>query len=210
MIEIRKGNVISIDEDFQGTVHQAAQIFNKGGIFVYPTDTIYGIGGDPFNSRAVNRINAIKGRDESKKFILLVDNLDRLLTYAEVVLDKHFDFLHAVWPNPVSIVLNLKSETRKKLNSTTAAFRIPHHRFCRTLISEIKKPLISTSVNRSGQEPLSEMDFINYEMGKELDAMFYSGKKALKVASTLIDLTGNQPVLIREGAVKFKDLMDIY
>lgn len=210
MIEVRKGKLVSIDDDFQGAITQAAQIYNEGGVFVYPTDTIYGIGGDPFNINTVKRINEIKGRDESKRFILLVDDLNRLLNYANIVLDKHFDFLHAIWPNPVSVILNLKLDAVKQLGTATAAFRIPHHRFCRTLISEIKKPLISTSANRSGQDPLVERDFINYELGKELDCIFYSGKKSLTIASTLIDLTNNEPALIREGAVKFKDIQHAF
>lgn len=210
MHEARKGKLVAIDDDFNGAVNQAAQIFNEGGVFVYPTDTIYGIGGDPFDINTVARINSIKGRDESKRFILLIDNLERLLSYVNVVLDKHFDFLHSIWPNPVSVILNLNQDSAKHLGSKTAAFRIPHHRFSRTLISEIKKPIISTSANRSGQEPLLERDFINYELGPELDCIFYSEKKSHKVASTLVDLTGNQPVLIREGIVKFEDLMASY
>ncbi|MGE5498953.1 MAG: L-threonylcarbamoyladenylate synthase, partial [Syntrophothermus sp.] len=150
------------------------------------------------------------GRDESKRFILLADNLDLLFEYAHVVLDKHFDFLHAIWPNPVSVVLNLKPAAVKLLGTPTAAFRIPHHRFCRNLISEIKKPLISTSVNRSGEEPHNEVDPINYEFGPELDGIFYSIHQPLGTASTILDLTGNAPVLIREGSVKFRDLMEVF
>jgi tRNA A37 threonylcarbamoyladenosine synthetase subunit TsaC/SUA5/YrdC len=78
------------------------------------------------------------------------------------------------------------------------------------LLSEIDRPLISTSINKAGREALNERDLISYEFGSELDAIFYTEKKAVTKSSTLIDLTGNSPELLREGAVKFKDIMEVY
>lgn len=210
MTQERKGKFISIDDDISSAVKAASEIFRSNGVFAYPTDTIYGLGGNPFSRESVNRIANIKERDEKKKFILLIKDLPTLFRYASVELDKHHDFLHKIWPNPISIILNLNSESARLLGQSTAAFRIPHHKFCKMLLSEIERPLISTSINKAGNQPLNERDLINYEFGNELDAIFFTEKKVVEKSSTLIDLTGNHPELLREGAVKFRDIMEVY
>lgn len=210
MSEERKGKFISVDEDINYAVKAASEIFKSNGVFAYPTDTIYGLGCNPFSNEAVNRIVKIKERDEKKKFILLVQDLPTLFRYADVKLDKHYDFLHKIWPNPISIILNLKADVARRLDQPTAAFRIPHHKFCKLLLAEINSPLVSTSVNKAGREAVNERDLINYEFGSELDAIFFTGKKVVAKSSTLIGLTDASPELLREGAVKFKDIMDFY
>ncbi|MGE5432887.1 MAG: L-threonylcarbamoyladenylate synthase [Syntrophomonadaceae bacterium] len=210
MTDERKGKFISIDEDINAAVRAASEIFRRNGVFAYPTDTIYGLGGNPFSREVVNRIANIKERDEKKKFIFLVQNLNTLFRYSEVELDKHHDFLHKIWPNPISIILNLNEESARLLGQPTAAFRIPHHKFCKILLAEIDRPLISTSINRAGGEPINERDVINYDFGSELDAIFFTEKKVVAKSSTLIDLTGTAPKLLREGAVKFKDIIEVY
>ncbi|MEI7812331.1 MAG: L-threonylcarbamoyladenylate synthase [Ignavibacteria bacterium] len=199
--------MILADGDINGAVKEAARIFTEGGVFIYPTDTIYGIGGDPFNPDCTLRINKMKRRDESKKFIFLADNLQRLTGYTDVAMEKHFDFLDAVWPDPVSVILKLNHQTVALLGQTTAGFRVPRSGFCVSLIAEVKKPLISTSVNRSGGGPMTEPDAIYCEFGSEVNAVFYTEKKLLRLGSTIIDLTDSVPVLVREGAVKFSELM---
>lgn len=210
MSEERKGKFISIDEDVNSAAKAASNIFCNNGVFAYPTDTIYGLGGNPFSRDVVARIAGIKERDEKKKFILLIRDLPTLFRYADVTLDKHYDFLHKIWPNPISIILNLNQETARLLGQPTAAFRIPHHKFCKILLSEIDRPLVSTSINKAGSEALNERDLINYEFGNELDAIFYTEKKVVAKSSTLIDLSGHNPELLREGAVKYKDIMSVY
>lgn len=205
-----KARLINIEEDFNLAVSEAAKLYREGGVFVYPTDTISGFGCDPVNDIATERIVKIKGREEQKRFILLISGLGALLRYADIQYDKQMDFLYKIWPNPVSVVLKLNNEAVRLLNTPTAAFRVPNHRFCRTLLEEISAPLVSTSVNRSGKPPLHEMEEINYEFGSEVDAVFYTSNKTFVQASTLIDLIDSEPVLIREGAVKFAELMSTF
>jgi len=90
------------------------------------------------------------------------------------------------------------------------AFRIPNNKFCIKLLENIKMPLISTSVNYSGQEPLNSPDIIIQEFGKEVDAVFYSEKKSYFIASTIIDLSSEKPLLVREGKIKFEEIIKHY
>ena len=207
MSKTKTAKYINIDDNLGESVNIAKRIYFEGKIFIYPTDTIYGLGANPFNENAVERVNNIKGRELGKMYILLVSDIDTLMQYVDINSEKHLDFLISIWPNPVSVILNLNSKFREIFQKETAAFRIPHHRFCLKLLSELKMPLISTSVNRSKQPPITEPGLIRDEFSSEVEAIFYSKKRSFFKASTIITLNDSKPGLIREGKIKYKDLL---
>jgi len=207
MIKKKKSILINIDENFDESIKLANELFLKGSIFIYPTDTIYGFGGNPFNEIAIKKISEVKGKANWRRYIFLVSDIEMLKNYADISSEKYLDFLLSIWPNPVSVILKLNKKYQEILNSETGAFRIPNYRFCQKLISELKMPLISTSVNRTGNEPLNDPSQIILEFANEVDAIFYSDKKSFFEASTLIDLGKDEPVLVREGKIKFVELM---
>ncbi len=195
-----------IDDDIEGVLKLAHKLYFEGSVFIHPTDTIYGFAANPFNKEAVDEISRIKQRDEEHKYILLIQNIDSLLKYITVVDDLHIDFLMRIWPNPVSVVLPVNQEVGDILETETLAFRIPSHTFCQRLLERIQAPLISTSVNRSGEAPLNDPQVIIQEFRDEVGAVFYSQKKQHPVSSTLVDLTGKVPILLREGRIPFSHI----
>lgn len=201
---------ISVDENLDEAIKLAVELFFNGGVFVYPTDTIYGFGGNPFNDEVVRKIARIKGRPDWKRYIHLVGSVEILQRYIDIKSEKIFDALLKIWPNPISVILKLNTHTRDILGTDTTAFRIPNNRFCLKLLNEIKMPLISTSVNRSGNPPMNDPGMIIQEFGKEVDTVFFSENKSFFEASTLIDLTDEHPKLIREGKIKFADLIKYF
>ena len=207
---IKSGKLINIDADINIAVKQASKIYFEGGVFIYPTDTIYGFGANPFNEEAVNRVNEIKGREAGKWYILLINGINDLLKYVELKSEKDMDFLISIWPNPVSVILNLNNKTKSILKRDTAAFRVPNNRFCQKLLSEIKMPLISTSVNKNNQAPLTEPSLIKDKFASEVEAVFYTGKKSFFDASTIIDLCDAELKIVREGKIKFEELLPKY
>jgi L-threonylcarbamoyladenylate synthase len=207
MINNKKTKLINIDENFEESINLARELFMKGSIFIYPTDTIYGFGGNPFNENAIKKISEVKGKENWRRYIFLISEIEMLKSYADINSERYLDFLLSIWPNPVSVILKLNKKYQQILKAETGAFRIPNHRFCVKLISEINMPLVSTSVNRTGKEPLNDPSLIIQEFGDEVDAIFYSDKKSFFEASTLIDLVKDEPVLIREGRIKFVELM---
>jgi L-threonylcarbamoyladenylate synthase len=208
VVENNKCEIINIDQAFDEALKLAKKLYLKGSVFIYPTDTIYGIGGNPFNIEAVEKINILKGRDLGKRYILLINSIENLLKYVEMKSEKHLDFLLSIWPNPVSVVLPLNTNTKRLLGAQTASFRIPNHRFCLKLLAELQMPLISTSVNLAGEKPLIEPSIIRDEFSSMTDAIFYTDKKSYIEASTLIDLNDSKPVLLREGKFKFEDILN--
>lgn len=207
MLEKKKNLLINIDDNFEESVKTAAELFLTGSVFIYPTDTIYGFGGNPFNEATIKKISEIKGKINWRRYIFLISDLEILKSYADITSERYLDFLLSIWPNPVSVILKFNKKYQDIFKSETGAFRIPNHRFCFKLISELKMPLISTSVNRTGNEPMNDPSQIIQEFSEEVDAIFYSDKKSFFEASTLIDLSKEEPVLVREGRIKFVELM---
>ena len=210
MVETIEALKINVDKNLKESVALAKKLYLEGSIFIYPTDTIYGIGANPFNENAVKKISELKGRNEDKKNILLVHNIEKLLEYVDISSEKYLDLLLALWPNPVSVVLSLNKKFKKILNTTSVAFRIPNHKFCLKLLEEIKMPLISTSVNKSNNPPIDEPSVIFEEFSNSIGTIFYSSKKNFQEASTLIDLTGTKPNIIRQGKIMVDDMIDKY
>lgn len=207
-MENNKLQLVNIDKDFDKSVEIAHQLFLNGSIFIYPTDTIYGFGGNPMNEHVIKRISDVKGKGNWRRYIFLISEIEQVKNYADINSERYLDFLISVWPNPVSVILKLKDNYQQIFGTETGAFRIPNHRFCLKLLDKLKMPLISTSVNRTGSEPMNEPSMIIQEFSSEVDAIFYSDNKSFFEASTLVDLSTEEPRLIREGKIKFVELMN--
>jgi L-threonylcarbamoyladenylate synthase len=129
------------------------------------------------------------------------------MNYVEVVSADHFEFLENLWPARVTVILKLNDRTKEITNQETAAIRIPDEKFCLKLLTEISRPLISTSVNKSGGEPFNNYDKIVKNFIHEVDAIFYYSNQTETLSSTIVDLTSEKPILIREGSIKFVELL---
>lgn len=207
MIQIET-KIISIEKNIQHAVSLGRDMFLEGRIFIYPTDTIYGIGGNPFNEDVVERIQNIKGRNTDKRFIYLIDSIETLLRYADFPFEEYIDFLKSIWPNHLTAIVKLKPSAQNLFGQHDAAFRIPDNHFCQKLLSTIKMPLISTSVNRSGQHPLFDSASILNEFRDEVDAVFYQNGNSLQEASTIISLVDEEIKLVRAGKIPFGDILN--
>jgi len=198
--------LISIDNSPELAVSQASKVFNSGQIFIYPTDTIYGFGCNPFNKTSLKKLNAIKGRVAIKRFILLVDTLEMLFKYVAKLDIQQSELLNRIWPNPISVILRLNDSTIENLGYDSAAFRIPDHAFCINLLKKIKIPIVSTSVNITGAKQLNNFPEIKHEFADKVAAIFYTESEANTEPSTLIDLTESKPIVLREGKIKYLEL----
>lgn len=201
---------LNVDKEKNQAIDVAKRLFYEGKIFIYPTDTIYGFGANPFNPDAVKKITEIKQREEEKKFIMLAGSIEMLMRYIELRDERIIDFLMAIWPSPVSVILPLQSKSAEQLGLNNAAFRIPKDNFVQNLVTSINMPLISTSVNRKGKPALQEYSLVEQEFKYEVDAILYSTKSTFYKPSTLITLTGDEPALLREGQVSFDDIQKIF
>lgn len=138
-------------------IKKVVEVLNLGGIILYPTDTIWGIGCDATNSKAVNKVYDLKGRGQLKLQIVLIESIEVLLKYVEEVPDLAIDLINS-FTDPITIVYEGARNLAKNVatDDNTAAIRIPRDEFCQKLLKAFGKPIISTSANFSGNPtPLS-------------------------------------------------------
>lgn len=163
-------------------------------ILILPTDTIYGFSGIFPNTS--NKIASIKGRDLNKPFIALVSSIDDILKYSDTVIpNKILELL----PAPITLILRLK-------NGDTQAFRYPKDTWLTNLISNLKSPIFSTSVNYSGLPAITSIDEIIKEFEDKVELIVSDGNLQAK-ASTIIDLTDDKPKILRQGDIDLNNIL---
>lgn len=133
-------------------IEKALAVLKDGGVILYPTDTIWGLGCDATNEAAVAKINAIKGRPDDKSFIILLDTDTKLLSYVSEVPDVAYDLIEFA-EHPLTLIFSGAKNLAKNVISAdgSVGVRIVKHEFCKQLIQRFRKPVTSTSANLSGQ-----------------------------------------------------------
>ena len=151
-------------------INEALKILTSGGTLIYPTDTIWGLGCDATNPAAVKKIYKIKNRSESKSLIILVDGMDMLKKYVSVVPKVVEEFLKAS-AKPTTVIYSHPNGLAQNViaSDDTVAIRIVQNDFCKALIGEFRKPIVSTSANFSGQPSASSFNEIDPLLLKQLD-----------------------------------------
>jgi len=188
-----------------GVVSRCAAALAEGGVIVYPTDTVYGLGADASSAEAVAKVRALKGREEAKPLLATVADLAMLESYAEVT-PLARKLAAAFWPGPLSLILAARDDTLAPITGTdgTIGFRMPDQPFCLALARAFGKPITSTSVNRSGAvQPrslagmLSQLDHAAQDIALTVDV----GELPGRTPSTIVDVRGAQVRVVREGAI---------
>ncbi len=179
-------------------INKAVTILKEGGVIIYPTDTVYGIGCDIFNKGALERIFAIK--NNTKLFSFVCSNLKDIAKYA-VVSDYAYRTMKHLLPGPYTFILPAAKLVPKTLwtKRKTVGIRVPNHLVTLSLVEEVGNPIISTSVTNSNGNILVNPDEIREAFQNQVDLMLSAG--ALNnIPSSIIDLSEDEPEIIREGA----------
>ena len=180
---------------------EIAQLLRSGGVALLPTDTIYGLHASALDETAVGRIADIKGREETKPFVVLASSIEDL---EQLGIDARADLLNAlrsIWPAPLTAVLPLRRPIAASRGASTLAVRIPALDWLRELVSRTGA-LVSTSANRSGEPPVQEPSALARDLQQQLDAVVDGGVLSGE-PSAILDLTGAEPRFIREGEHSF-------
>ena len=153
-------------------INKAIEVLKSGGVILYPTDTIWGIGCDATNPEAVKKVFAIKKREESKSLVTLVSDLDMLARYVKDIPDAALDLIEVndtpmtiIYPQAIGLAENVIAE------DGSVGIRIPMNEFCRQLCFRLRKPIVSTSANISGENPPKGFKDISQQI---MDAVDYT------------------------------------
>ena len=187
-------------------IRDAYDTIKKGGIIVFPTDTVYGIGCDPYNQDAVNKIYKLKGREKMKQLPVLAYSKKEIkdIAFFDEISEKIAD---KFWPGPITLILKVKD---KKIEESLGlegkiAVRVPNHSGLLSLLKKCRL-LVGTSANFSGQSSFDDSKeiaskFSGYDMLLDGGKIFDSGE------STIVEVVGNELKIVREGKIKLESLV---
>ena len=183
-------------------IKDVAKVLREGGLVIYPTDTVYGLGCDITNTKALERIARIKGvKPEKANLSFICSDLSNLSDYVRQIDNATFKILKRALPGPYTFILpgnnNLPSSFKKK---KTVGIRIPDNSIARALVEALGNPIISTSIHDEDSliEYTTDPELI-YEKWNKLVDVVIDGGYGGNLASTVIDLSGGEPVVLREG-----------
>ncbi len=184
-------------------VLEVVQLLEKGGVIIYPTDTVYGIGCDITKARAVERVARIKGvKPEKANFAFICSDLSHLSDYAKQVDNNTFKLMKAYLPGPYTFILNASSNVPKilKQKKKTVGIRVPDNNIIREIVRKLGHPILTTSLREDDEilEYLTDPEVIHDEY-KDLVDLVIDGGYGGVVPSTILDCTGDEPMLVREG-----------
>jgi len=204
--------VIAIDRGSpdESVLQHAADVVRSGGLIVYPTETLYGIGADATNPAAIRRVHKAKGRTERKPILMIAGSTEMMLPYVESVSLSARILMERLWPGPLTLVFKASGLVSSELvqSTGTVGIRIPSSRLCLRLIAHLGVPLTSTSANRSGEKPERTMKEIQRRL-TGIDLYLDGGELPEVQPSTVVDVSGGIPRVLRSGAVATEKLKQV-
>ncbi len=196
------------DGSFKNLLERASSVILAGGALAYPTETFYGLGVDAWNEAAVERLFAIKGRGFNHPVSVIIGSADQLPGLVGSVPEAAQKLMDAFWPGPLTIVFPASKGVSARLTAGTGriGIRLSGHEFARRLALKAGRPITATSANLSGAPECREADAVQDQIGDRIDAVVDLGEKGGPVGSTIIDATGDKPVILRPGRVSREEI----
>ncbi len=207
---IRRGVVLlSINPDHPEPrkIRRAVEALEAGEVIAYPTDTVYGLGCDLFNKKAVDKLYMIKRMDKNHQLAFICPDLGNIARYA-IVENQHYRVLRRMLPGPYCFILEATREVPKLVQSKrkTVGIRIPAHEVIRAVARELGRPIVSTTAQHLG-EPEPHVDPHEIDVAFRGLALVLDGGGGGVVPTTVVDLTQVPPIIVREGAGSIEALM---
>jgi L-threonylcarbamoyladenylate synthase len=195
----------------QREIEKGVKILQKGGVIAFPTDTVYGLGADAFNHTAVERIYQIKNRPKYQQFPLLISDVKQMTTLAGSIPEIAWFLARRFWPGGLTLILS-KTDSAPACpgSGPTIAVRVPNHPICQALIQHLGNPLIGTSANTSGQPAALTAEEVGQQLEGKIDLIINGGKCPGGRESTIVDITHEPPVILRQGIIPSREIDKAY
>jgi len=194
--------------DIQQQIEKGISILRQGGLVAYPTDTVYGLGACVSLPRAVERVYKVKERPWNMPLSLLLADTSQLTKTAALVPPTAWPLIHSFLPGALTIVLPKSSSVPDAITAggTTIAVRIPAHPIPITLAAGLGAPIVGTSANLSGRPSPLTAEEVYSQLGDKIDLIIDGGRCPGGKESTIVDVTGETPIVLREGAISMEEL----
>lgn len=189
-------------------LEQAAQVIRQGGIVALPTDTLYGLAVDPFRGDAVARVVAVKRRIAERALPLIAADADQIAGRIAPLTPMARRLAHAFWPGPLTLLLAAPATLADAVTGGTGrvGVRVPAHEVARGLCRACDRLLTATSANLSDEPASADPDEVERALGEWIDLLLDAGRTAGGPPSTIVDVTGPVPRLVRAGAIAWDEV----
>jgi len=198
--------ILKLEEvGFDACVGAAASALRKGDVILYPTDTLYGLGGDAFSDEAFEKVCDIKDRDERRPIHAVFADMDAVDTYAKIT-PLGRKLAEKFLPGPITLIFEKREGVTGGIarDLTSIGIRIPKNDFCIALAKRYGRPFTTTSANKSGEPSCSSIDEIRAQLGERAEGIALAidaGTVPAHLRSTVVDVRGEEPFVIREGVI---------
>lgn len=202
-------NTRIIPADSNLAIQQALKVLRAGGLVAFPTDTVYGLGALAFDGKAVESIYIAKDRPAEKAIPILIADVDDLEKVAINIPDMARRFASRFWPGPLTLVVPKNPNLPEAVSATaTVAVRVPDYAVARALL-RAAGPMAVTSANISGQPSPVTAEDVFAQLGGRIELIIDGGKTPGGLPSTLVDCTGNGPIILRDGPISMTELLSV-
>ncbi|MEG6567101.1 L-threonylcarbamoyladenylate synthase [Thermoanaerobacterium saccharolyticum] len=205
--------VVKIDRDNPDVnlIDEAANVLINGGLVAFPTETVYGIGANSLNPDAVAKIFIAKGRPQDNPLILHIAEFQDLFKYVKNVSNDSLKLARQFWPGPLTMIFE-KSDIVPPINTAgmnTVAIRMPSNKIAHTLIKRAGVPVSAPSANLSGKPSPTDASHVISDLYGRVDIIIDGGSCDVGVESTVVDMTGEIPTILRPGGITKEMIMDV-
>ena len=189
-------------------IEKASQIILRGGVVAFPTETFYGLGADVSDLEALQKVFQIKRREENKPLLLLVADQTWLPKLVKEIPPVAGQLMEKFWPGPLTLVFQASPHLLSILTANTGrvGLRISSHPVAQALVQAVGRAITATSANITGQPSASLASEVSQALGKGVDAILDGGRTAGGLGSTVLDVSGVLPKIIRQGTVSPAEL----
>lgn len=205
VVEINSNNP---EEDL---IKEAADFIIKGELVGFPTETVYGLGANGLDEKAIKKIFKAKGRPQDNPLILHVNSIEMLEALVEEISDKAYRCMEKFWPGPLTILFKKSSIVPDSITAglDTVAIRMPSHKIALELIRLSNKPIAAPSANTSGKPSPTRAEHVIEDMQGKIPFIIDGGETGVGLESTVLDLTDDIPMILRPGGITLEDIIDV-
>ena len=191
------------------TIQKAASTIKAGGIIAFPTHGLYGLAADAFNRQALQKLYSIKQRPPHKPILILIEGTEQLTSLVADINKMATQIMHRFWPGKITLVLEASARVPSTLTggSTKIGVRQPGHPTAAALVKAVGSPITGTSANLSGRPACRQVGDLDPALIRQLDLILDAGILAGGHGSTVVDVTGETPRILREGAIPASEIM---
>ena len=192
-------------------IKKQAEILKKGDTVIFPTETVYGLGANALDEKAVSKIYEAKGRPSDNPLIVHIYDKHQVEELAKDISPKAHVVMDRFWPGPITIILNKKDivPSRTSGGLDTVAIRMPSNPIAKELLKETNLPIAAPSANISGRPSPTKANHVYEEMNNRVDGIILGGDCTFGLESTVLDLTNDIPTILRPGSVTKEDLESV-